>query len=112
MTRPDHPGRLTLGFGGQHICVDVNPNDPHALIVSVKHTANLDRTLLRSHHRVFAHIAQVQDASPNAPRLWIGHCVIELEPQHVERAQTWCQRYAAWAREGDIGARGAQQAAA
>lgn len=116
MTRPDHPGELTLPYmyADVYARIRVQPNDPFELVIDIKPKSNIDQTLMRTTQRTFGRATTVTFVMPDRPQLWLGCSAITLDPLHISEARTWCERYAAWLREGDLTqtAPRAQQAAA
>jgi hypothetical protein len=116
MSRPDHPGRLTLSYtyGDVYVQIAVQPNDPFELTIDIKPKANIDQTLMRTTQRTLGRSTTVTFVMPDRPQLWLGHCAITLDPLHISPAREWCDRYAAWLRDGDLNltAPRAQQVAA
>lgn len=116
MSRPDHPGALTIALHRTEIYarINVDTQDPHELRVDIKGLDNVDQVLSRTVERVLARPVAVHHVMPDRPQLWLGRTAISLAPHQVQPAAEWCQRYLDWLREGDLNqtAPRAQQAAA
>lgn len=116
MSRPDHPGPLTIALHRAEIYarITVDTQDPHELRIDIKGIDNVDQVLARTVERVLARPVAVHHLLPDHPQLWVGRTAINLAPHQVQPAAAWCQRYLDWLREGDLNltAPRAQQAAA
>jgi hypothetical protein len=94
------PGVLTLGFGDLHITVQPMPGEASTLRIDTKHSANIDSSLVRTYARPDCSL--VREPLPNLPQLWLGNVVVNLLPNHVERARAWCSAYANWLQHADL----------
>ena len=104
MSRPDHPGALTLPYTDCDLYarISVQPSDPFELVIDIKPKANIDQTLIRTTQRTVGRATTVTFLMPDRPQLWLGQTAIALDPVHIHPARTWCQAYADWLREGDL----------
>ena len=114
MTRSPHPGVLTLSY----FCIDVyarisvQPTDPFELVIDIKPKGNIDHILSRTTQRTVGRATSVNYIMPTRPQLWLGRCALHLDPHNIQPAREWCERYAAWLRDGDLSATAAGQVAA
>jgi hypothetical protein len=108
MTRAPHPGILTLPAGELYVRAQVHPADPHQLQITIKPLRNIDQTLLTTPARPLGRATVRQLPGTDTPELWLGTVCIPLHhATAVQRAQEWCEAYAAWIAHGELPQRGA-----
>jgi hypothetical protein len=92
----NRPARLTLGFGVLHLNIEPDAADPWILRIEAKATADIDRALTRTYANTRGHELYLREPEQNGWRLWLGCTVVELLPEHVQRARDWVAAYTDW----------------